>query len=80
MSRPYEMPDPNDASPNNPGRIIAKEHVIGLYNQANPDDKMQRVTDKVKEWIQKEALNAGWDEAKVIDSQCSVSRTDLPVK
>lgn len=80
MSRPYEMPDPNDVTPNNPGKIIAQEHVLGLYNQSHPEDKMQKVTDKVKEWMQSEAISTGWDEAIFVESQCFVSRTDLQIK
>ena len=45
--------------------------VLGLYNQAHPEEEdMQRVMDKVQEWIKSEALSQGWDEVKFVGNQC----------
>ncbi len=68
----YVFPDPDDRSKNNPVVIAESDRVLGLYNQMNEDgDEMQRVTDKVKDWFIKEAIeHQGWDEAKFAGGQC----------
>ena len=69
MPRPFELPDPNDRSVNEPTAIMSSRQVLGLYNQENPDDRKERVVDSVKEWLEEHAENAGWDEVEFSGSQ-----------
>lgn len=67
----YVFPDPNDRSKNNPCTIMDNKKVLGIYNQAHPENEdMQKVTDKVQEWITEEAEKLGWDEIKFAGGQC----------
>lgn len=67
----YVFSDPNDRSKNNPCTIMDNKKVLGIYNQAHPDDEdMQKVTDKVQEWITTKAKELGWDEIKFAGGQC----------
>lgn len=71
MSRQYVFPDPNDRSKNNPCIIVNSKRVLGIYNQAHPEDEnMQKVTDKVQEWFTNEAKEVGWDDSKFAGGQC----------
>lgn len=45
--------------------------VLGIYNQGHTDEEdMQKVTDKVQEWIKDKADKLGWDEVKFAGGQC----------
>lgn len=67
----YVFPDPNDRSKNDPCVIVNNKKVLGLYNQAHPDEEdMQKVMDKVQEWTTNEAKRLGWDEVKFAGGQC----------
>lgn len=67
----YIFPDPNDMSKNNPCTIMDNKRVLGLYNQGHPDEEdMQKVMDKVQNWITEEAKKQGWDEVKFAGGQC----------
>lgn len=71
MSRKYVLPDPNDRSKNNPCTIMDTKKVLGIYNQGHKDEEdMQKVTDKVQEWIKDEANKLGWDDVKFAGGQC----------
>ncbi len=70
MARPFVAPDPNDRSPNEPTVIASSNQVLGLYNQENPDDKREKVTDPVKQWYTNEMIKIGWADAKFHGSQC----------
>jgi hypothetical protein len=71
MPRNFVFPDPNDRSPNAPSVIVSSAQIIGLYNQENPDDKMQRVTQKVQDWFINEATKKyNWHEASFAGNQC----------
>lgn len=71
MAGQYVFPDPNDRSRNNPCIIVSNKKVLGIYNQAHPEDEnMQKVTDKVQEWFKSEASKNGWDESKFAGGQC----------
>lgn len=71
MSRKYSFPDPNDRSKNNPCTIMDNKKVLGIYNQEHPEDEdMQKVTEKVQEWIKEKAEAIGWDEIKFAGGQC----------
>ena len=67
----YVLPDPNDRSKNDPCIIMENKKVLGLYNQAHPDEEdMQKVMDKVQDWVTAEAKSNGWDEVKFAGGQC----------
>lgn len=67
----YVFPDPNDRSKNDPCTIMDNKKVLGLYNQGHPEEEdMQRVMDKVQDWITAEATKVGWDQVKFAGGQC----------
>lgn len=71
MARNFVFPDPNDRSPNAPSCIVSSPQVIGIYNQENPLDQMERVTQKVQEWfIQRAKEVYKWDDAHFSGNQC----------
>lgn len=71
MAGKYVFPDPNDRSKNDPCIIMENKKVLGIYNQSHPDEEdMQKVTEKVQDWIKKEANKIGWDEVKFAGGQC----------
>ena len=71
MAGQYVFPDPNDRSKNDPCVIVDNKRVLGIYNQAHPEEEnMQKVTDKVQEWFKKEAEERGWDNSKFAGGQC----------
>lgn len=70
MSRKYVFPDPNDRSKNDPSIIISSKKVLGIYNQENEDEEMQKVTQKVQDWFSKKSTDAGWDEVSFSGGQC----------
>ena len=68
--RPYEFPDPNEASPKHPSVIVESDQVLGLYNQTHEGESMKNVVGKVQEWFIEEARRHGWDEATFVRSEC----------
>lgn len=70
MARPFIIPDPNDRSPNEPTYIASLTQVLGLYNQENPTDKREKVTEPVKQWYGEEMRKNGWSGATFHGSQC----------
>lgn len=70
MARPFVFPDPNDRSPNAPSFIVGAPQVLGLYNQENEAEKMERVTEKVQNWFKAKAKKEGWHGASFSGSQC----------
>ena len=73
--RHYALQDPNDRSPNSPAVIASSTRIRALYNQANPDDKMENITQKVKEWFTAEALKGGWDSVSFAGSDCVLTKS-----
>lgn len=74
----FSFPDPDDRSPNNPLTTLENRQVLGLYNQAHPDEEdMQKVTAKVREWIIKTGKEQGWDEIEFAGSEGVFKRTDF---
>ncbi|GAA0203700.1 hypothetical protein [Selenomonas dianae] len=74
----FSFPDPDDRSPNNPLITLENRQVIGLYNQAHPDEEdMQNVTAKVREWIIQTGKAHGWDEVEFAGSEGVFKRTDF---
>ena len=71
MSKLYVFPDPDDRSKNDPNIIVSSKKVLGLYNQEHePDEHMQKVTQKVQDWFREKANNKGWDEISFSSGQC----------
>lgn len=70
MARPFVFPDPNDRSPNAPSVIVSATQILGLYNQENDFDKMERVTEKVQIWFKEQAQTNQWDTANFSGNQC----------
>ena len=75
MPRPFVFPDPDDRSKNDPSVIASSQQVLGLYNQENDEEEMQRVTKKVQDWFIERAKQEGWDEASFSGNQCILKNT-----
>lgn len=65
--RPYEFPDPKDQSVNNPHRLVEREVVLALYNQANPGNTYANVAEAVRNWFEAEARRQGWTSVTFVD-------------
>ena len=71
MPGQYVFPDPDDRSKNDPCIIVNNKKVLGIYNQAHPDEEnMQKVTPKVQDWFKEKSIELGWDESKFSGGQC----------
>lgn len=78
MARKFVFPDVNDRSANSTSIIATSDQIIGLYNQANPNDKMERVTQKVQDWFTSQATTTyQWDNAEMAGNQCFL-RANIP--
>ena len=79
MSKNYVFPDADDRSANAPSLLLEKKKVLGLYNQEHPEDEdMERVTQKVRNWVQEKAKKEGWSETENVGGgQILLKRTDL---
>ncbi|MBC6437948.1 MAG: hypothetical protein GDA52_07395 [Rhodobacteraceae bacterium] len=62
--RPYQIPDPNDRSPNNPSVILSREHVLGLA-PGNPET----VTTEVVQSVIAACKDKGWNGGKKIGNR-----------
>lgn len=61
MSRNFVMPDPNDRSANEPSFLVEAKQVLGLFNQAHPDQQPAKaIGDAVRNWFMEEATKRGW--------------------
>lgn len=67
MGRPYEFPDPKDQSVNNPHRLVERDVVLALYNQANPTSTYANVSEAVRNWFETEAVRQGWTSVQFVD-------------
>lgn len=79
MARPFIFPDPKDRSINEPSIVASQAQVLGNYNQANPSDAREKVTDTVKDWFRSTAEASGWKTADFHGSQC-VLTVELELK
>lgn len=61
QGRPFEFPDPNDRSVNEPHIMLERREMIGLHNQANPGAEAKNVSDTVKTWLEREAKSRGFN-------------------
>ncbi len=60
MPRLYEMPDPDDRTPNAPHVVVEFRYLLGLYNQVHPDAEARSIGQEVKDWFRFEVAAAGW--------------------
>lgn len=67
MSRLYEFPDPKDQSVNNSHRLVERDVVLALYNQANPKNSYSNVSETVRNWFEAEAKRQGWTSVQFVD-------------
>lgn len=67
--RPYEFPDPDDRSANDPSIAVQPKQVLGLYNQTHNEGR-QKVNDTVKSWFISEAKDLGWPDATFAGNSC----------
>mgnify|MGYP000952661188 CR=1 FL=1 len=65
--RPYDFPDPNDRSVNNPHVLVERDAVLGLYNQANPGNTYTNLAEAVRTWFVAEARRIGWTSVQFVD-------------
>lgn len=76
--RPFEFPDPNDRSANEPAIIVKVPQILGLYNQAHSDEvPMSRVVQRVQDWFMEEAKVEKWDSAEFAGSECILKNTEV---
>jgi hypothetical protein len=75
MARKYYFPDPNDRSANAPSVIVSKPQIIGLWNQAHPNDKLEKVTERVQSWFKEESRANQWDLATFSGNECQLIAT-----
>ena len=68
IGRPFEFPNPDDRSVNEPHVIVERPQILGLYNQAHPGEDAKKVSETVKNWFIAEALKLRWNSAKFVDS------------
>ena len=66
--RPFEFPDPNDRSVNEPHVKLERREILGLYNQANPDADAKNVSDTVKSWLVDEGKRQGFSSIQFVES------------
>lgn len=66
MARLYEFPDPKDQSVNNPHRLVERDVVLALYNQAN-NSGSKNVSESVRSWFEKEAKKLSWISVQFVD-------------
>lgn len=76
VGRPFEFPDPDDRSPNEPIFTAQPNQVLGIYNRANKE-KMQKVTKAVREWFEEEAKKQNWESIRFSGSECILENTTV---
>lgn len=69
MARRPKIPDPRDRSPKRPTRMLKADVVLDIYNQDHPEDQRQNVTEAVKNYVAKKALEGGWNEVIHVESE-----------
>jgi hypothetical protein len=76
--RRYEFQDPNDRSPNSPGVMASSTRILALFNQhqQDPKDKADNVSQRVRDWFQKECLHRGWSSVEWVGNE-SLLRKDF---
>lgn len=75
--RPFEFPDPDDRSANEPAIIVKVPQILGLYNQAHPEEPMSRVVQSVQDWFVQEARKENWSNAEFAGSECILRNDDI---
>ncbi|WP_040853700.1 hypothetical protein, partial [Thiorhodospira sibirica] len=67
LSLSFEFPDPKDQSVNNPHRLVEREVVLALYNQAKPNNSYSNVSETVRNWFEVEAKRQGWTSVQFVN-------------
>lgn len=75
--RPFEFPDPDDRSANEPAIIVKAVQILGLYNQAHPDEPMSRVVQSVQDWFVQESYNEHWSSVEFAGNECILRNNDV---
>ena len=75
--RPYEMPDPDDRSPNSPHVIVERQAVLGLYNQANASKPAKVVSQAVRDWFDKDAKATGFTDTTWVDDNTVMLKANI---
>jgi len=68
VGRPFELPDPNDRSPNEQHTKLERREILGLYNQANTGADAKNVSEVVKTWLIQEGNKNGWNSVNFVES------------
>ncbi|WP_156500052.1 hypothetical protein [Ectothiorhodospira sp. BSL-9] len=79
QGRPFEFPDPNDRSVNNPHVIVERNAILGLYNQANPSNQASNVSESVRKWFEQEAMARGWAKVMFPNQNTAVLEANVAV-
>jgi hypothetical protein len=75
MARPYEFPDPNDRSVNNPHQLAEREVILALYNQANAANPYTNLSEAVRNWFETAAKAQGWASVQFVDQAAVLTAT-----
>ena len=75
MARPFDFPDPNDRSVNNPHQLVERDVVLALYNQANPANPYTLPSEGVRTWFEAAAKARGWTSVQFIDQAAVLTAT-----
>ena len=76
--KPFVFPDPNDRSPNENAVIVKVPQILGLYNQAHPDDEPAvRVVQKIKDWFTEQSKSEKWDKSEFAGSECILKNEEV---
>jgi hypothetical protein len=70
MARPFEFPDVDDRTKNEPVFLVSPTQVLGNYNQANTVQPQVLMNDDVRIWFRNEACRLGWATAEFRGNQC----------
>ena len=75
MARPFDFPDPNDRSVNNPHQLVERDVVLALYNQANPANPYTLLSEGIRTWFEAAAKARGWTSVQFIDQAAVLTAT-----
>ena len=67
--RRYEHLDPNDRSPNAPGVMASSTRIKALFNQANPQDRAENISQRVRDWFEETSKERGWSQVEWVGNE-----------
>lgn len=67
--RRYEHLDPNDRSPNAPAVIASSTRIKALFNQANPQERAENISQSVRDWFDSASMERGWSKVEWVGSE-----------